>query len=123
MDKWTFFKIHKYLNNFMVPHGLLRASRLRNFQNSAKTQASVSSKSLFPFVQQDPTLTLASRTIHLRSHDNIRMTVGTLIITVMKSSHAILLFINYTFIRVLEWSSTIRTRPCRRLWNKSLSFI
>ena len=68
-----------------------------------------------------PTLALASRTIHLRSHDNIRMTVGTLIITVMKPSHAVLLYINYTFIRVLEWSSTIRTRPCRRLWNKSLS--
>ena len=70
-----------------------------------------------------PTLTLTPRTIQLCSHDNIHMTVRTLIIAVMKPSDTVLFYINYTFIRVLKWRSTIRSRPCRRLWDKSLSFI
>jgi len=69
-----------------------------------------------------PTL-LAPRTIQWCSHDNIHMTVRTLIITVMQPSDAVLLHISYTFIRVLKWRSTIRSRRRRRLWDKSLSFI
>ena len=69
-----------------------------------------------------PTLTLAPRTIQWCSHDNIHMTVRTLIITVMQPSDAVLLYINYTFIRVLRWRSTIRCRSRRRLWDRSLSF-
>ena len=65
-----------------------------------------------------PTMTLAPRTVQLCSHDNIHMTVGTLSVTVTKPSHAVLLYINYTFIRVLKWSCTIHTRPCRRLWGQ-----
>jgi len=49
-----FFKTHKYLNNFSTLYGLWRATRLRIFQRSGKTQASISSKCLFPFVQQNP---------------------------------------------------------------------
>lgn len=63
-----------------------------------------------------PTLTLAPRTIQLRSHGNIHMTVRTLIITMMKPSHAVLLYINYTFIRVLKWSCSIRTRSAEDCW-------
>ena len=37
-----------------------------------------------------PTLTLATRTIQLCSHDNIHMTVRTPIITMLKPSHAVL---------------------------------
>jgi len=54
VDKLTLFKIHKYSNNFNIPYGLLRAPRPRNFQKPAEMQASISGRSLFPLVQQNP---------------------------------------------------------------------